>query len=83
MAGVSGWELVRITPKGEIDMIIKMPVEKPTKIAFGGPNLDIMYVTSIGANGITKGTGEKQPNAGSIFSLSIPGVQGVEFPFYN
>jgi sugar lactone lactonase YvrE len=83
MAGVSGWELVRITPKGEVDMIIKMPIEKPTKIAFGGPNLDIIYVTSIGINGITRGTEKTQPLAGSIFSLTIPGVQGVEFPFYN
>ena len=47
MAGVSGWELVRITPKGKIDMIIRMPIEKPTKIAFGGSKLDTMYVTSI------------------------------------
>jgi hypothetical protein len=42
-----------------------------------------MYVTSIGVNAITKGTEKQQPFAGSIFSLSIPGVQGVEFPFYN
>ena len=83
MAGVSGWELVRITPDGKIDMIIKMPIEKPTKIAFGGENLDIMYVTSIGRNGITKGTESKQPYAGGIFSLTIPGIKGIEFPFYN
>ena len=82
MAGVSGWELVRITPKGKIDMIIKMPIEKPTKIAFGGSKLDTMYVTSIGSD-ITQGTINKQPKAGGIFALTIPGIKGIDFPFYG
>ena len=82
MAGVCGWELVRITPNGKIDMTIKMPVEKPTKIAFGGKNLDIIYVTSIGKKRITKGTQRLQPNAGGIFALSIPGIKGNFFPYY-
>ena len=82
MAGVSGWEIVRLTPKGSIDMIIKMPVEKPTKIAFGGKDLDIIYVTSIGKD-ITKGTEEKQPLAGGIFALKVPGVKGMQFPFFG
>ena len=82
MAGVSGWEIVRITPKGQIDLIIKMPVEKPTKIAFGGRDLDIIYVTSIGKD-ITKGTEKKQPLAGGIFALKIPGIKGINFPFYG
>jgi L-arabinonolactonase len=82
MAGVSGWEIVRITPKGKIDMIIKMPVEKPTKVAFGGKDLDIIYVTSIGKD-ITEGTEEKQPLAGGIFALKVPGVRGIQFPFFG
>ena len=36
----------KITPKGQIDLIIKMPVEKPTKIAFGGRDLDIIVETA-------------------------------------
>ena len=82
MAGVSGWELVRITPKGKIDMIIKMPIEKPTKIAFGGSKLDTMYVTSIGSD-ITQGTIKEQPKAGGVFALTIPGIKGIDFPFYG
>ena len=82
MAGVSGWEIVRITPKGKVDMIIKMPVENPTKIAFGGKDLDIMYVTSIGKD-ITIRTEEKQPLAGGIFALKVPGVKGMQFPFFR
>jgi sugar lactone lactonase YvrE len=83
MAGVSGWELLRITPQGKIDMTIKMPIEKPTKIAFGGSKLDTMYVTSIGQDNITEGTAKLQPKAGGLFALCIPGVKGIEFPCYG
>jgi len=82
MAGVSGWELVRITPDGKVDMEIRMPIEKPTRIAFGGANLDTLYVTSIGAGGVTAGTEARQPQAGGLFALQVPGVQGLEFPMF-
>ncbi|HMR29912.1 MAG TPA: SMP-30/gluconolactonase/LRE family protein [Geminicoccaceae bacterium] len=71
MAGVGGWELVRYTPGGEVDRVIPMPVEKPTKIAFGGRELDTLYVTSIVADD------PKQPQAGGLFALRVPGVKGL------
>jgi len=80
MAGVGGWQLVRITPQGKVDMQIPMPVEKPTRIAFGGKQLDTLYVTSIGKPGITPGSEGQQPDAGGIFALKVPGVSGLEFP---
>jgi sugar lactone lactonase YvrE len=76
MAGVGGWQLVRFTPAGQVDRIVEMPVEKPTKIAFGGPDLDVLYVTSIGAHP-TPGTERRQPQAGGIFALRVPGVWGL------
>lgn len=79
MAGVGGWQLVRFTPTGEVDQIVAMPVEKPTKIAFGGPALDVLYVTSIGA-GLTKGAEACQPQAGGIFAIRVPGVVGLPQP---
>ena len=75
MAGVSGWQLVRLTPAGEIDRIVDMPVEKPSKIAFGGSNLTTMFVTSIGT-GLTPGTEDRQPRAGGVFALDL-GVRGL------
>ena len=75
MAGVGGWELVRLTPEGEIDMRIPMPIERPTRPAFGGPDMATLYCTSI--------TGEpdpKQPQAGGVFALTVPGVTGVPVP---
>ena len=48
VAGVEGSELYRYNENGEIDTVINLPVEKPTKLVFGGKNFDIIYVTSIG-----------------------------------
>ncbi|MCB9967090.1 MAG: SMP-30/gluconolactonase/LRE family protein [Geminicoccaceae bacterium] len=76
MAGVGGWQLVRFTPDGRVDRIVDMPVERPTKIAFGGADLKTLYVTSI-SGGQTPGTEARQPQAGGIFALSVPGVQGL------
>jgi sugar lactone lactonase YvrE len=79
MAGVGGWQLVRFTPEGAVDRIVEVPVEKPTKIAFGGPALDVIYVTSIGMS-LTPGTEARQPQAGGLFATRVPGVAGVAQP---
>lgn len=76
MAGVSGWQLVRITPAGKVDRIIELPVERPSKPMFGGANLDVLYLTSIGA-GLTPGSEARQPEAGGLFAISGLGVQGI------
>lgn len=79
MAGVSGWQLLRFTPAGKVDRIVEMPVEKPTKIAFGGPSFEVIYVTSIGV-GLTQGTEARQRQAGGLFALRVPGVKGLPQP---
>ena len=79
MAGVRGWELLRFTPDGELDRRIEMPVEKPSKIAFGGANLDVMYVTTIGNVGPDGKGDPKQPFAGCLFAIEA-GVQGLPTP---
>jgi len=76
MAGVGGWQLVRLTPKGEIDRIIELPVERPSKPMFGGADLDVLFVTSIGT-GLTPGTEERQPHAGGLFAMTGLGIQGL------
>jgi L-arabinonolactonase len=79
MAGIGGWQLVRFTPAGKVDLIVEMPVEKPTKVAFGGPALDVLYVTTIGM-APTPGTEQRQPQAGGIFAARIAGVTGLPQP---
>jgi L-arabinonolactonase len=79
MAGVGGWQLVRFTPDGAVDLIVDVPVEKPTKVAFGGRSLDTLYFTSIGS-GLTAGSEARQPQAGGIFATRVPGVTGLVQP---
>ncbi|MGE0241695.1 MAG: SMP-30/gluconolactonase/LRE family protein [Parvibaculaceae bacterium] len=78
MAGNDGWEIVRFTPQGKIDRRIALPVAKPSMLAFGGPRLDVIYVTSIRpANGL-----EDQPMAGSLFAVEA-GVAGLPEPRFR
>jgi L-arabinonolactonase len=79
MAGVGGWQLVRLTPKGVIDRLVELPVERPTRPAFGGRDLDVLYVTSIGQSP-TPGTEPRQPQAGGVFAVTGLGVTGVPQP---
>ena len=39
--------LVRFDPDGVVDRIVGLPVQSATSVIFGGPNLDIAYVTSM------------------------------------
>jgi sugar lactone lactonase YvrE len=76
MAGVGGWQLVRITPAGRVDRIVEMPVERPSRPMWGGPRLDTLYVTSIGI-GLTQGTEARQPDAGGLFAVTGLGTTGL------
>jgi sugar lactone lactonase YvrE len=38
--------VVRIAPDGQIDRVIEMPVSRPTNCTFGGPQGNVLYVTS-------------------------------------
>ncbi len=73
-AGVSGWQLYRLSPEGEVLTVIDMSVEKPSKPMFGGANLDVLYVTSIS---IGLSPGQSQPEAGNLFAITGLGVKGV------
>lgn len=76
-ANVYGWQVVRYAPDGRVIQAIKVPVEKPSMVAFGGTNLDVLYITSIRV--LTTAPG--QPQAGSLFACQ-PGVRGLPEPYY-
>lgn len=73
-AGVSGWQIYRISPQGAVVATIDMPVQKPFKPMFGGRNLDILFVTSIGA-GLSDDA--RQPQAGGLFAITGLDVTGL------
>ena len=68
----------RFTPEGTLDRSLAVPVKKPAMCAFGGPNLDTLFVTSIRPAGDIS----DQPLAGGVFALQ-PGVKGLPEPEFN
>jgi len=73
VAAVWGWQLLRYTPRGELDLILRLPVERPTKLAFGGRDHRTIYVTSASTN-LTNP--EDQPLAGRLIALDA-GIAGL------
>jgi xylono-1,5-lactonase len=71
-----GWCLRRYSPAGEWLETIKVPVARPTSCAFGGLDLDRLYITSA-STGLDQGSLEMQPNAGGLFIVT-PGVRGLQ-----
>jgi xylono-1,5-lactonase len=70
----------RYSPKGEWLETVELPVSRPTSCAFGGPELDRLYITSARV-GLDADELEMQPNAGGLF-MFVPGVRGLaEVPF--
>ncbi len=76
IACVRGWAVARITPDGEVDRIIELPVEMPTMPAFGGPDLGTLYLTSIAVP-----ADPEQPLSGGLLALDV-GVHGLPEPLF-
>lgn len=66
----------RWDPKtGEVLATISLPVSKVTACTFGGPNLDILYITTA-AQEMTPTQKAREPLAGSLFAIQLP-YQGL------
>lgn len=70
-----GWRVVRISPAGELLQTVDLPVQRPTMLAFGGPDLKTAFVTSAGKN-LTEEERNAQPHAGGVFTFAVdvPGL---------
>jgi sugar lactone lactonase YvrE len=65
--------LLRFTPQGKLDRQIAVPATKPAMCAFGGPDLDTLFITSI-----RPATGASEYD-GHVFAVR-PGVSGLPEP---
>ena len=74
--------IVRYSPDGEVDRILEMPVLKATSLAFGGPDLDILYVTSMAKPPLPRFPEDGQMR-GSLFAVTGLGVTGIAEPRYG
>jgi sugar lactone lactonase YvrE len=75
LAHWDGWQLTRHDPTGRTERVVRLPVQRPTCPAFGGPDLAVLYVTSA-AIGLSPEALAAQPCAGGLLALD-PGVRGV------
>lgn len=71
----NGARVVRYRPDGTIERIIEMPFPNPTSLAFGGPDLDKLYITSSRLT-LSGDQLRKWPLSGALFSFN-PEIRGL------
>lgn len=66
----------RFDPEGRLVQMVRLPVTHPTMCNFGGPDLDVLYVTS--------GTVflNPAPLAGALFAVHGLGISGIAEPLF-
>lgn len=81
LAHWDGWQLTRHDPTGRTERVVRLPVQRPTCPAFGGPDLGVLYVTSARI-GLSEEALARQPCAGGILALDpgVPGLPEARFP---
>ncbi|MCJ7702744.1 MAG: SMP-30/gluconolactonase/LRE family protein [Anaerolineales bacterium] len=79
-ANWDGWKVIRYSPDGKIDLEVPVPVQRPTSCAFGGPDLNLLFVTSARI-GLSQDDLIEQPMAGSIFCVETD-VKGLPTAHY-
>lgn len=80
-AHVFGGRIIRYAPDGSIDRMVEVPVRNLTSVMFGGRNLDVLYVSSMGRP--MKGIPQKEPHAGGVFAVYGLGVTGLPEPRFK
>ena len=60
--------LVRISPDGVLDKVVELPCSWPTSCAFGGENLDTLFVTSARFT-MSIGHLRENPHEGGLFAV--------------
>jgi L-arabinonolactonase len=75
-----GGQVVRFAPDGSLDRVLELPALQPTCAAFGGADLDVLYVTSATV-GLSPEQLAQGPGAGGVFAhaLDIRGLPEQRF----
>ena len=73
-----GWKVVRYDPEGKAEREIRLPVSNVSSCAFGGTDLDELYITTA-FESLPPEERTRQPLAGDLFRAR-PGVRGLPRP---
>ena len=74
-------KVVRYRPDGLLDREIVLPVTRPTMLAFGGSDLQTLYITTA-SHRLSPEQRAAQPLAGGIFAVEA-GVRGLPEPRFR
>ncbi len=67
--------VIRVSPAGEVAARLDLPVSQVSSVAFGGPDLMDMYVTSASED-FDEADAAREPVAGGLFRFR-PGIRGL------
>ena len=76
ICGNDAGQVHRFSPAGELVSSVHVPVAKPSMCAFGGPQFDVLFITSIQPAGAAAGL------SGALFALDV-GVRGLPEPRFS
>ena len=74
-------QVVRYSPSGEVDLVLQVPATQPSCVAFGGPNLDMLFVTTA-REGLSPEELAKQSEAGNVLIYQTD-VSSIADPQFN
>lgn len=66
----------RFDPDGQLDRLIDAPIDMPSCVAFGGPDMSTLYLTSIKDSGTGRAV-SRHPAGGHVFAIEGLGVTGI------
>lgn len=75
VALVQAGKLGRYAPDGQLMQLLDVPTPFPSCPCFGGPELDVLYVTSLSNTGFLMKT--NHPDGGALFAFEGLGVHGL------
>lgn len=79
-ARFAGGCVVRFAPDGAVDRVVELPCTNPTACAFGGPDLDTLYVTSARFT-LSPARIAEAPSEGGLFACDL-GYRGRPEPMF-
>lgn len=76
-----GSQVARYAPNGELVQAIETPISQPSCVAFGGPDMNLLFVTSA-TQDMTSNSLANEPDAGNLFIYQT-GTTGIADPRFQ